>query len=140
MKRDPLKTLLRIRQATLDDAQKAVSQAYRAEQDAARLADEAGEALAHEMRIAMKLDGNDDAVETFARWLPVGRKAIKRANDAQRDATAELDHARAILALARSGVRTVETLAEKRQEECRQQEGRRAQHALDETGARRTTS
>lgn len=138
MKRDPLKTLLRIRQATLDDAQRAVSDAYRAEQEASRRAEEAGEALAHEMRAAMNLGGDDDAVEAFARWLPLGRRAIKQAHDAQRDATARLDQARAILTLARSGVRTVESLDAQRKDERRQEADRHAQHALDEIGSRRT--
>ena len=140
MKREPLKTLLQIRQATLDDAQKSVAEAYRAEQDALRLADEAGNALAHEMRLAMDLGGSADAVETFARWLPFGKRALKQAHDAQRDATAKLDHARAVLTLARSGVRTVETLSEQRRDEQRIQDGRRDQRALDEAGRHRTTS
>ncbi|WP_419727858.1 flagellar export protein FliJ [Lichenicola sp.] len=136
MKRDPLKTLLRIRQATLDDAQKAVSDAYHAEHEASRLAEEAGEALAHEMRSAMNLGVDDDAVEAFARWLPLGRRAIKQAHEALRDATSRLDQARAILTLARSGVRTVESLDAQRKDERRQEEDRRAQHELDEIGAR----
>ena len=137
MKRDPLSTMLRVRQSTLDEAQKAVAEAYSVERDAFDRAEAAAAALEQEMRAAMSLAGGDDAVETFARWLPVGRRALKQAHDAQRDATAMLDQARAILALARSGVRTVESLIEQRREEQQLEDNRRDQRALDEVGHRR---
>ena len=89
------------------------------------------------MRAAMSLAGGDEAVETFARWLPVGRRALKQAHDTQRDATAMLDQARAVLALARSGVRTVESLIEQRHAERQLEHNRRDQRALDEVGSRR---
>ncbi len=136
MKRDPLHTILRVRQSTLEEAQKAVAQAYRVERDAAVRTEAASAALDYEMRAATNLAGGDEAVETFARWLPVGRGTLKRAHDAQRDATAALDQARAVLALARSGVRTVETLIEQRQTEQRLEDSRREQRILDEAGRR----
>ncbi len=137
MKRDPLGTMLRVRQSTLDEAQKAVAEAYRAERDAFDRAEAAAAALEREMQVATSLAGGDEAVETFARWLPVGRRTLKQAHDAQRDATAMLDQARAILALARSGVRTVESLIEQRRAEQQLEDNRRDQRALDELGSRR---
>lgn len=137
MTRDPLGTLLRIRQSTLDDARKAVTEAYREERQASNRSEQAGDVLASELRLAMNLDGGDDAVETFARWLPVGRQAIRLAQAAQQDATTRLDHARAILNLARSGVRTVETLIEQRDQTARQQSDHHEQRLLDEAGARK---
>ncbi len=137
MKRDPLGTMLRIRQSTLDEAQKAVAEAYRVERDAFNRAEAAAAALEQEMQAAMSLAGGDEAVETFARWLPVGRRALKQAHEAQRDATAMLDQARAVLALARSGVRTVESLIEQRRAERQLEDNRRDQRALDEVGSRR---
>ncbi len=138
MKRDPLGTMLRVRQSTLDEAQKAVADAYRMERDASDRAEAASAALEQEMQAAMSLAGGDDAVETFARWLPVGRRALKQAHDAQREATAMLDQARAVLALARSGVRTVESLIEQRRAEQQLDQNRRDQGTLDEAGSRRS--
>ena len=136
MKRDPLHTILRVRQSTLEEAQKAVANAYRVERDASARTEAASAALDQEMLSATNLAGGDEAVETFARWLPVGRGILKRAHDAQREATTTLDQARAILALARSGVRTVETLIEQRQAEQQLEENRREQRVLDEAGTR----
>jgi flagellar export protein FliJ len=137
MKRDPLGTLLRVRQSTLDDARKAVAEAYRVERQASDRTEQAGDVLASEMRLALKLEGGDDAVETFARWLPLGRHAIRQAHKVQHDATTRLDHARAVLNLARSGVRTVETLIDQRDQMMRQQSDHREQRLLDEAGARK---
>lgn len=136
MKRDPLQTMLRVRQSALDEAQKAVADAYRLEQDALLRAEEAAHALEHEMKAASSLTAGDDAVEMFARWLPVGRSALRRAHDEQQQTTTALDRARAVLALARSGVRAVETLMEQRQQERVLEEGRRDQRILDEAGCR----
>ncbi len=139
MSRDPLRTMLRVRQSALDEAQKAVADAYRLEQETSLGAEAAANALAQEMQVATSLAGGDDAVEVFARWLPVGRRNLKRAHDAQRDATAALDCARAMLALARAGVRSVECLIEERQTERMLEEGRREQRILDEAGSLRAT-
>ena len=137
MKRDPLGTMLRVRQSVLDEAQKAVADAYRMERDASDRVEAASGALEQEMRAAMSLTGGDEAVETFARWLPAGRRAIKQARDAQRDATAVLDQARAVLTLARSGVKAVETLIEQRRAGQRLEDNCRDQRMLDEAAGRR---
>lgn len=137
MKRDLFTTMLRVRQTTLDEAQKVVGEAYQSEQNAVQHAEAAAVALEHEMKEATSLAGGDDTVETFARWLPVGRHLLKQARDAQKQATSELDRARAILALARSGVRTVELMIEQRTEEHRQEDNRREQRILDEVGRQR---
>lgn len=136
MKRDPLQTMLRVRQSALDEAQKAVADAYRLEQDALLRAEVAARALEQEMTAATNLTVGDDAVETFARWLPIGRNTLRHAHDERQQATTALDRARAILALARSGVRAVETLTEQREQERRVEEGRRDQRILDEAGCR----
>ena len=129
--------MLQVRQSTLDEAQKAVADAYQMERDASDHAEAASAALEQEMLAATNLAAGDEAVETFARWWPVGRKALKQAHDAQREATAILDQARAVLALARFGVKTVETLIEQRQAEQRLESNRRDQRVLDEVGNRR---
>ena len=136
MKRDPLRTMLRIRKATLDEAQKAVADAYVAERDACARADAATAALEHEMKAAISLVGGDEAVETFARWLPVGRRTLAQARDAQRTTTAELDRARALLGLARAAVAAVESMIEQHQVARHLEEGRREQLLMDEAGRR----
>ncbi len=136
MKRDPLRTMLRIRNATLDEARKAVADAYARERDACARADAAAAALEHEMKAATSLIGGDEAVETFARWLPIGRGALAQARDAQRSATTELDRARVVLGLARTAVTTVESLIERRKAEERLEENRKEQLLLDEASRR----
>ena len=134
MKRDPLQTMLRIRKATLDEAQKAVGGAYQREQEAGTRAHAAAAALEREMKAATSLICGDDAVESFARWLPVGRRTVAQAREAQRAATTDLDRARAVLALARAAVGAVESLIEQRQMEERAEAGRKEQLMLDEAG------
>jgi flagellar protein FliJ len=140
MTRTPLRTLLRVRRASLDDAQKEVAERYRAEQEAGRRAEAAGEALSQEMRTALDPATGDDAVERFARWLPLGRAALQRAHADHQAATAELDRARAVLGLARAAVRTVELTIEKRDAELARERQRREQLAADEAGSRRGRS
>ena len=136
MKRDPLRTMLRIRQATLDEAQKAVSEAYVREQEAEGRADAAADALDREMKAATSLVGGDEAVETFARWLPIGRRALAQAREAQKAATADLDRARAVLGLARAAISAVESLIEQRTIQQRLEDSRKEQLLLDEVGSR----
>ena len=137
MTRDPLQTMLRIRREALDEAQTAVADAHRVEQDAAGRAAAAAAALDQEMKAATDLAAGDDAVETFARWLPIGRRTLTQARDGHGNATAALDRSRAFLALARAGVRSVECLIDQRRAEARLQEDRREQRMMDEVGSRR---
>lgn len=140
MKRDPLKTILRIRQTTLDEAEAAVAEAYRLEQVATSHTEAMVELLDRETQAAMSITGGDDMVEAFARWLPVGRRHLNKAHDDQRVATAELDRVRAVLTLARSGVKAVERMIEQRDLGLRQEQQRREQAVMDELGSRRTLS
>ncbi len=70
-------------------------------------------------------------MEMLARCLPTGRGAIEQAHDAQRDATAVLDEARAVPTLARSEVRAVGTLIEQRGAKKQSEENRRDQGVSD---------
>lgn len=137
MKRDPLKTILRVRQTTLDEAEAAVADAYRLEQAAVLHTAAVVEFLDRETEAAANIAGGDEMVEAFARWLPMGRKQLTKAHDDQRVATAELDRARVVLTLARSGVKAVERLIEQRELEHRQEQQRREQAVLDELGSRK---
>ncbi len=136
MKRDPLRTMLRIRQATLDEAQKAVAGAYQREREAGARARAAAAALDREMKAATSLVAGDDAVELFARWLPIGRRALAQAREAERAATTELDRARVVLGLARAAAAAVESLIEQRAAEQRLEDGHKDQRLMDEAGRR----
>ncbi|MBE7210020.1 MAG: hypothetical protein INR65_03285 [Gluconacetobacter diazotrophicus] len=131
-RRDPLATLLRLRQTTLDETRKAVAEAHRAEQDAGALLEQAERALGVEARAALSLVHGDEQVESYARWLPIGRRAVERAHGQHRTATVELDRARAMLALARAGFRAVEKQVEARDAAEAEREGRQDQRAADE--------
>lgn len=137
MTRDPLAIILRIRQATLDDAETAVAEAYRQEKAALGRTEAAVDLLDRETQTAMSITGSDDMVEAFARWLPLGQNQLRQAHDNQRLATASLDRARAVLTLARSGVKAVERMIEQRELERRQLAQRREQAVLDELGGRK---
>lgn len=137
MSRDPLAALLRIRQAALDDAQTVSSNAYHAEQQAIEAVRQATETLELEMREASSLTAGDEAVEAFARWLPIGRKQVADAHVRQREATAVLDQVRTILILARSAVGAVESMIENKRQEKLVLENRREQAELDELAGRR---
>ncbi len=137
MRRDPLQAMLRIRQSALDQAQAALAAAYAAEREATQRVREATEALELETRAAGSLAAGDEAVENFARWLPLGRRRISDAQQAQHEATVSLDRLRAVLALARAGVRTVEALIEERRREQQRLAMRKEQHAIDEIAASR---
>lgn len=129
---DPLAALLRLRRTTLDEMQRKVATAYDAEREAGIMVDAAGRALEQEARAAMSLSAGDETVETYARWLPVGRRAHQRALDAERAASAELDRARAMLVLARAEVRTVELQIEARTRANAARMERRDRDAADE--------
>ena len=137
MKRDPLHALLRIRRSVLDEAQKAVADAYQQDLQAVERVEAAHAALQKEAEAAGNLAAGDDAVETFARWLPIGRRDVQLANEARLDSATALDRARALLTLARSGVRSVETLIEQRRLDQDLNRRRDEQQILDEAGLHR---
>jgi flagellar export protein FliJ len=136
MKPDALATLLRIRRANLDDAERAVGQAL-AHQQSMQSRCEAEEAsYAAETLAALDLANGDEAVDAFARWLPVGRKVVALARAAEQDASAEVDRTRVLLGLARAAHRSVKALIEKRNEEAAHEQERKAQHVMDDLAGR----
>ncbi|WP_428377472.1 hypothetical protein [Lichenicoccus sp.] len=132
MSRDPLTTLLRIRATALDEAKQHVAHALAREHAAGlRLADEEA-ALARETAAALSPAEDDARVDAFARWLPVGRRAIAAALATQQAANATVDHARAVLTLSRAAHRSVETLIEKRSVALDLEAGLRLQREFDD--------
>lgn len=131
-----LDVLLRIRRASLDDAQRALADALR-HQQRMQLQSEAEEArYAKETVAALDLAAGDEAVDAFARWLPIGRKAIEMARAAEQEASGRVDNTRVVLGLARAASRAVETLVGNRNEDANLIRERKAQREMDETASR----
>ena len=137
MSGDALATLLRIRRNSLDDAQCAVADAMRRRQEMQERCEAEEARFADETVAALDLASGDEAVDAFARWLPVGRKAVEKARADEHDAAGELDRARVVLGLARAAYRSVELLIEERAREARLLQDRKAQQEMDEIGRRR---
>lgn len=134
---DTLNTLLRIRRTSLDDAQHALAEALRHQQRMQTLSEAEGSRYAMETVAALDLTAGDEAVDAFARWLPIGREAVATARGAEQEASGDMDRARVVLGLARAAYRSVELLIERRTEEARQLRDRKEQQAMDELGTRR---
>ena len=139
MSGDTLATLLRIRRGSMDDAQRAVAAALRQQQSMQARSESEVRRFAEESVAALDLSRGDEAVDAFARWLPVGRDAVERARAAEQEAAAELDRARVVLGLTRAAMRSVELLIEKRAQETKTLQDRKDQSAMDELGSRPST-
>ena len=136
MSGDTLATLLRIRRNNLDDAQRTVADGLRMQQQAQARRETEETRYAAETVAALDLARGDEAVDAFARWLPVGRKAIETATIAEHEASGEVDRARVVLGLARAAHRAVELLMEKRGDEERRLQDGRTQREMDDLGGR----
>ncbi len=140
MSGDTLATLLRIRRTGLDDAQRALADALCHQQRMQSLCEAEASRYASETVAALDLGAGDEAVDAFARWLPIGRKAVEQARLAEQEASGDMDRARIALGLARAAYRSVELLIEKRAEQVRQAQERKGQQAMDEIAGRRLPS
>jgi len=137
---DTLATLLRVRRGHLDEAQRIVAEALERQQSRQRAREEEESRYAAEVTAALDLASGDEVVDAFARWLPLGKKALEAARSAEREAACDVDRARVALGLTRAAHRAVELLVETRQQEARLGEQRRDQHALDDIVAQRGRS
>lgn len=133
---DPLKTVLRLRRVTVDDAKRALGAVLRAE-DAALARAAAAEALINEeAEAAADLAAGDDAVEAFATWLPVGRARAAAARAEHEQYRSEVAMARAGLTTAMAAAEAAENLVKRRDAEHAAVTMRREQAAMDEVAAR----
>lgn len=136
MPRDPLSTLIRLRQRVLDEAQREVVSCLQVETEAQRLADEADRAIMREMEAASDPSGPDAAVEAFAAWLPGARRRVEEARREWATRQAETTRARANVAACRSALESVQTLQAERREAVAKARDRRQQLELeDRSGA-----
>ena len=114
MQRNPLQTLIRLRQQSQDHAQTALARAIAAAGLADRAVEAAGAAIKAEQDAASDLTASDGAVQAFARWLPAARiRAEVAAHQAER-AQAEIGRSRALLAACRTALVSVQELAARR--------------------------
>ena len=135
MPHSALRTLLRLRQAALDDARRAVGDTIRAEAAAEAERDLAEQAIVAETRIATQSDDDGD-VERFARWLKRGRARLTSAEAAVAEAAACTTQKRAELSLARAAAQAAEEMLERLQAEDLKQRERGRQRELDEAGGK----
>ena len=137
MPREPLQTVLHLRQRAVEDLQRSLVLALAAETEATRLAREAESLIEDEAHRASAPDGDDGLVEAFGRWLPTARARAAEARAAQEHQQAEVTRRRAELAAARTGLEVIETLLRERRAEAAAAEMRRVQRSLDEAAAAR---
>jgi flagellar biosynthesis chaperone FliJ len=136
MTREPLETVARLRHSVCEDARRALAACLEAEDAAHKALRNAGEAIFREQDAASALDAGDGAVEAFAAWLPLGRRAVAQAREAHLRAGAATVQARAVLAAARASAEAADRLLASRAAERDAEAARRAQAALDEAAAR----
>ena len=131
---EALATVLRLRQKSLDDAGRALSDALAAQASAEHARMTAEQSIAAELAEASQPGPDDSVVEAFAAWLPGARNLATAAQDRLDHAVASAAQARAAVALARAALEAAESLAEIRRSEREKAQIRREQHTLDDLG------
>jgi hypothetical protein len=136
MSRDALETLARLRHSVCEDARRGLTACLEAEEVASVVLHRAEEAIFREQDAAGALGAGDGAVEAFAAWLPLGRRAVAQAREAHARAGAATVQARAVLAAARASAEAADRLLASRAAEREAAAQKAAQAALDEAAAR----
>lgn len=137
MRRDSLKSILRLRQMVVDEAAQELADALRKETEAGQAVRAIEAAIARETERAEDLDGEDTQVEAFGLWLRRARQERGIALDAYDRTQADTGRARAVLSAARVGLEAAKTLQVKRVAEGRQAQLVLEQKLIDEAAARR---
>lgn len=136
MTRDPLQTVLRLRDMAVDTARGELAASEMALQAASRTAQQAATRIALEMQRASGIDVGDGGVEAFARWLPRGRADATQARDAADRAEAACVLARARLTASRTAQEAVAAALAKKADAAAAEAARQEQGILDEAGLR----
>ena len=131
MARDPLATLIRLRQRALHDAQRTLVDCIAVEAQAKAATDEAERAIARETEAASCTTGSDAVVEAFAAWLPGARDRVEAARREWESLQAETARARASIAACRTALESVETLRRERQQKAQHAREHRLQLELE---------
>ena len=136
MRVDTLKSLLKLRQMNVDAAKQSVAQALAAETIAASASSRADLRIMEEAENATSATAGDDAVEMYARWLPVGREQARQARRELERTSQEVAIARSALVLAKNGEQAAESVLAQQERLTTALRMRRVQDELDEAGAR----
>jgi flagellar export protein FliJ len=136
MAREPILALLKLRRLAVEEARQGLAGCL-AREDAAERALAESEAILHREMLAAQSSASDGEVEAFAAWLPQGRQAVRRAQEARDSAAAETALARAALTLARSAAEAVDNLVEQRRLAEGAEALKREQAVLDDIGQRK---
>jgi flagellar biosynthesis chaperone FliJ len=131
--RDPLATVLRLRQHAVEEARRAVAVSLATAGAAADAARAAEQAIEREAELASDPEGDDSLVEAFAAWLPSARHHAAQARAMHERHEAEAARCRASLAACRTALETIESLVAQRESEAAKSQARRMQQALDES-------
>ncbi len=129
---DALQTLHRFRKLLVDEAKCHLAAVLATESTARAQADEADAQIGHEGEIAADLGADDNAVEAFAAWLPIGRAKAALARVRHERSLLDVACARAGLNAALVAAEAAESYLQLRQTERRTSENRRNQLADDE--------
>jgi hypothetical protein len=129
--RDPLRVLLRMRQALLTTSRQDLAQALGRETAAEQALADASATIARECH-----DCPPEATLAFAEWLPHARMAQRDAASLLRRRNAETTLSRLLLAERHADTDAVEKLLEKRDAAAALAASRREQAAMDEAAGR----
>ena len=133
---ESLRTLVKLRRMNVDAARQVLVQAINTESVAASASSCADMRIVEEGEIASSIAADDHAVESYARWLPVGREQARRARLDLERASQDVAVARSALILARTDERAAEEAFEDARAVQASAASKHAQDELDEAGAR----
>lgn len=119
MARDPLATLIKVRQLARDESQCKLVEALGFEDKAEQASHRLELSIAQETEAATDIHGTDAMVESFAAWLPEVRRQLASARQVLLDRQAETMRRRAELTVCKTALETVETLQKQRKDEAR---------------------
>lgn len=136
MRIDTLSALLKLRRIAVEESKRGLAVSIARETEAQARAAEADRRLEEEAEAAMDLAADDNIVEAYARWLPIGRRAADAAQLALEDAISATAHARATLDAARAAEKAALEALEKATEMQEAAADKKNQMALDEAAAR----
>ena len=119
MARDPLATLIKVRQLACDESQGKLVEALGFEDKARQVCHRIELSIAQETEAATEIYGTDAMVEAFAAWLPEARRQLEAAQQVLLDRQAETMRRRAELTACKTALETVEELQKQRKDEAR---------------------
>ncbi len=119
MARDPLATLIKVRQLACDESQGKLVETLAFEDKARQACHRLELSVAQETEAATDIHGTDAMVEAFAAWLPEARRQLEAARQVLLDRQAETMRRRAELTACKTALETVETLQKQRKDEAR---------------------